>query len=77
MSAYKCKLVPMERLLVGPLGTMQPLCNNCQTRDCDNPIKPMQVTVFGRNVQWKVHVKGSKASMVIQCEGYSQENASL
>jgi hypothetical protein len=67
----------MERLLVGPTGAMQPLCNNCQTRDCDNPIRPMQVTVFGQKTSWKIYAKANKASMVVQCEGYSQENAPL
>jgi hypothetical protein len=77
MSIYKCKLMPMEKLLVGPIGVMEPLCNNCQNRDCENPIQPMQVTVFGRMTTWKVYAKGSKTSMVLQCEGYSPDHASI
>lgn len=77
MGSYKCKLVPLERLLVGPVGVMQPLCNNCETRDCENPIQPTQVTVFGKNVTWRIYKKASNASIVVHCEGYSQSDAHI
>lgn len=73
MSQYKCKLVPVERLPVGPVGVVEPLCNNCETKDCSNPILPVQINVFGRQVQWKVYKKNYGASIVVQCAGYSKD----
>ena len=77
MSAYKCKLVPLERLVVGPKGVIESLCNSCETRDCDNPIQPTKMTIFGKPVNWRVFKKSHTLSMVIQCEGYSQSNANI
>lgn len=75
MGQYKTKLYPLEKLLVGPMGVIEPLCNSCTTRDCDNPIQPMNVTVFGKNINWKIYRKANVASIVISCTGYSQNHA--
>jgi hypothetical protein len=77
MSIYKCKLVPLDRLPVGPVGVVCPLCNDCETRDCTNPIEPVKITVFGRQVNWKIYKKSHIASIVVQCAGYSKDNAIL
>jgi len=73
MSNYKCKLVPLTRLLVSPQGVMQPLCNTCSTRDCENPIQPQIVTVLGKNTEWKIYKKHTAASAVVSCAGYSND----
>jgi hypothetical protein len=72
MSIYKCKLIPIDRLPVGPMGPISPLCNSCETRDCSNPIEPVAITVFGSKTTWKVYKKKNAASIVAQCEGYSK-----
>ena len=73
MSQYKCKLVPIDRLPVGPIGVVEPLCNNCKTKDCSNPIEPVNITVFGKNVSWRIYKKHASASIVIQCAGHSTD----
>lgn len=72
MNNYKCKLIPLDRLPIGPMGPIVPLCNNCETKDCSNPIEPVSVTVFGSKVNWKVYKKKGGTSIVAQCEGYSR-----
>lgn len=73
MSQYKCKLVSIDRLPVGPIGVFEPLCNKCETKDCSNPIEPVKISVFGKQVNWRVYKKGALASIVVQCAGYSNE----
>jgi len=74
MSQYKCKLVPIDRLPVGPTGVFSPLCNTCETKDCSNPIEPVKISVFGSQVDWRIYKKASTASIVVQCSGYSKDN---
>jgi len=73
MSLYKCKLIPIDRLLVGPTGVITPLCNDCQTKDCSNPIEPVSFTVFGKKVSWRIYKKYASASIVVQCAGHSRD----
>lgn len=73
MSQYKCKLVPLNSLPVGPTGVFQPLCNTCETKDCLNPIEPVMITLFGKQVQWKIYKKSVNSSIVISCTGYSKD----
>lgn len=75
MGQYKAKTVSLDKLIVGPLGVVEPLCNSCSTRDCDNPIQPMSVTVFGKKVNWKIYKKAANAAVVVACTGYSQNDA--
>jgi hypothetical protein len=77
MGQYKVKTISLEKLLVGPMGVIEPLCNTCVTRDCDNPIQPMPVTVFGKTVNWKIFRKSNLASTVVSCTGYSRDYANL
>jgi hypothetical protein len=77
MSLYKCKLVPLDKLPVGPIGVVSPLCNDCETRDCTNPIEPVKVTVFGRQLDWRIYKKSHISSVVVQCAGYSKDNANV
>ena len=71
MSQYKCKLFPIDRLPVGPMGVVPPLCNSCETKDCSNPIEPVKISVFGKQADWRVYKKGVLSSIVVQCAGYS------
>lgn len=73
MSNYKCKLIPIERLPVGPIGVFSPLCNDCETRDCSNPIEPVKIMIFGKQVEWKVYKRHTNTSIVVNCAGYSKD----
>lgn len=72
MNQYKCKLFSLDKLPVGPMGVVEPLCNSCNTKDCSNPIEPTKITVFGRVVEWRIYKRQSNTpASVIQCDGYS------
>lgn len=74
MSTYKVKLFPLDKLPVGPMGVVEPLCNSCQTKDCSNPIEPTTLTIFGKQQQWKVYRKNiNNPSIVLQCVGYTKD----
>lgn len=69
---YKCKTATVEKLINSYQGFVQPLCNDCKTVDCDNPIENRKVSILGINKRIKVFIKGSEASFVMFCEGYSE-----
>ncbi len=74
MSNYKCKLIPIDRLPVGPVGVFSPLCNTCETKDCSNPIEPAKISIFGVQVDWRIYKKHNVSSIVVQCAGHSKES---
>lgn len=69
---YQCKTIPMDRLIPGPKGYILPLCNKCQSRDCENPIEYQTVSLAGTNYTMRVLIKGSRVGMVVSCEGFLQ-----
>jgi len=68
---YKCKTIKVDKLVTSHQGFIKPLCNNCKTTDCDNPIEKRKISVLGINKQMKVFVRGDDVSFVIFCEGFS------
>jgi hypothetical protein len=73
MSLYKCRLVRVDHTPVGPGGLVSPLCNECETKDCSNPIELVKISIFGKTLDWKVYKKNN-ISIVVQCEGYSKSD---
>jgi hypothetical protein len=71
MAEYKCKSVPLMKLVPTAKGFLSPLCDKCKSRDCENPIEKMTVAlpVVGNKVM-KVLVQGRNVGLVYQCEGY-------
>lgn len=70
---YKCQLVSMAQMLIGPDGLVMPLCNSCGTCDCSNPIENRQVSIMGLPKKCKIYSKGSSEYMVVSCVGYSKK----
>lgn len=70
---YKCKAIPMAKMIPTPQGFLPPLCNDCHTLDCENDIEIRQVSILGINVEAKLLAKRDDAYMVISCEGYISE----
>jgi len=70
---YKCKYQSLTKLAVSPKGFISPLCNNCKTVDCSNPIEKRKVSYLGINKEMRVYVRGDEFSFVIFCEGYTHE----
>lgn len=73
---YNCQKLPIDRLPVLAIGLPEPLCNSCITKDCDNPIEPIQVSVFGIIKVQRVYNVNGKPSYVLECDGYINKNNS-
>jgi hypothetical protein len=68
---YKCRTIPLARLIIGSKGIMKPLCNECKSKDCENPIETISVSILGKEEKMRVWNSRSTTSMVVQCEGYN------
>ena len=67
---YKCKTVSMTKMIATPKGFLSPLCNDCQTLDCENDVEIESVSILGIVTEMKLLVKRDEPHMVISCEGY-------
>lgn len=70
---YKCGLVSMHSLSVGVNGFVSPLCDDCDTQDCDNPIEKRMVSIMGVTKKIKVFSKGTEDLFVVDCLGFSKK----
>ena len=68
---YKCHVVPIQKVPIGPHGVIEPLCNNCCNRECTNPVERRSVSILGVVRTDRVYVRGSDLGFVVACpEGY-------
>ncbi len=67
---YDCHVVPADKLLTHPQGVSEPLCNDCRTPDCTNPIRDKTVSVFGINKTMRLWVVNNQFRQVVACKGY-------
>ena len=72
---YKCKAIAMAKMIPTPKGFLQPLCNDCQTLDCENDIEVKKISVLGITTECKLLAKRDESHMVIACEGYINNDA--
>ena len=56
-------------------GFLEPLCNNCQTLDCENDIEIKKVSILGITVEAKLLAKKDDSHIVVACEGYISDDA--
>jgi len=70
---YKCKSVPMTKMVPTNKGFLEPLCNSCGTLDCENDIEIQSISVLGISTDVKLLAKRDEPCMVISCEGYINE----
>ena len=68
---YRCRMIPMSSLIISGGGIAMPLCMNCGTKDCSNPIEKMKMSIFGVTKEVRMYNRGSDPKMVIECEGYT------
>ena len=54
-------------------GFLVPLCESCQTEDCENLIETRKISILGVNKDIKFLVKGNDVYIVISCEGYTNK----
>jgi len=62
-------------MIATPKGFLDPLCNSCQTLDCENDIELKKISLIGITIEAKLLDKKDESYMVIACEGYIDSNA--
>jgi len=67
---YECKFAQMDRVIISANGEIEPLCNSCFCVDCSNPIRKVDISIFGINKQYKLYKTYNGYIAVIACEGY-------
>jgi len=67
---YKCETISLQKMLLGPKGVVGTLCNNCQAKDCTNPVQWQNISIIGVKKKFRVLVVGDEYYAVIKCEGY-------
>ena len=67
---YKCKTISINQLMPSTQGFIMPLCQDCKTRDCSNPIEKNKISILGVKKEIRVHSRGNNFSFVVNCEGY-------
>ncbi len=67
---YECELLPVDRAVVTPGGFLEPLCNNCLSPDCSNPIEEISVSIAGQVKKHRLYVVQSIVRQVVGCKGY-------
>jgi hypothetical protein len=71
---YEAQLMPLNKCILGPNGLSMPLCNDCQTPDCTNPIRERLVSIRGIAVNMRVWVSHDILRQVVMCKGYVGAN---
>lgn len=73
MAVYAARTISISTLIIqGNHGFAKPLCNQCQARDCENPIESREVIVAGVPQKMRVWVTGIRYAYVMQCEGFCE-----
>jgi len=67
---YKCKVVPISQLMASTKGFIMPLCQDCRTRDCSNPIEKTSISILGVKKELRAYIRGSNVNFVVSCDGY-------
>ncbi|GAG91804.1 unnamed protein product [marine sediment metagenome] len=67
---YECQIISFDRLAIGAIGIQEPLCNDCQTPDCTNPIEEQIVSVLGVPKKMRLWVVNNVIRQVMICKGY-------
>ena len=68
---YECSTAPMDKTIVSSKGISAPLCNDCRTPDCSNPIREHEVSQFGISVKMRLWVVNRVVRQVVACKGYT------
>jgi hypothetical protein len=68
---YKCRVVPLTKLIIGSKNIIRPLCDTCTSKDCENPIEKQPVSIMGVNEDLRVWNSRNTMGIVVNCEGYN------
>ncbi len=75
--APKCKKVPLDHLIVTPLGLATPQCQTCSHKNCGHPIEKFKVSVMGLQKEWRLFNSHGKPMAVFECEQYTPEESTI
>ena len=67
---YDCQTMPFDRTIVTTRGLAMPLCNDCRTPDCSNPIRDQVVSQIGIPVKMRLWTVNNVVRQVVACKGY-------
>lgn len=67
---YDCRLISIDKLTVSEAGVVEPLCTDCVSPDCTNPIKEQTISQFGIPKKVRLYMSNNSARMVVACRGY-------
>lgn len=67
---YECHAIPIDKLQIDPVGVTEPLCNDCRTPDCTNPIREQTVYVMGIPHKMRLWTVGTSIRQIVNCKGY-------
>lgn len=65
--------MPLDKLIITPRGTVEPLCQSCTHRDCGNPIESKSISIFGVEKNWRFFMSHGTPMAVVECEGYAKK----
>lgn len=66
---YQARYIPLAQMK----GRFKPLCNDCGSLDCSNPIEDVEVSQIGVKEKLRCWVHGENVSVVVQCFGYIKD----
>lgn len=69
---YRCKTITVNKLVATPGGFVMPMCQECKTADCENPIEVRRISIVGVNKDVRAFVRGTQISFVVNCMGYTK-----
>lgn len=67
---YDAQGIPFSKTVLSSTGFTLPLCNNCISTDCTNPIKEKSVSIFGKNITMRLWVSGNIVKQITSCRGF-------
>lgn len=67
---YEVQLIPVNKAPINSRGLALPLCNDCQTPDCTNPIREKNMSVRGVVVKMRLWTANNIIRQVVACNGY-------
>jgi len=74
---YQVQIIPIDKAVLDHKGIIDPLCNDCTTPDCSNPIRERNVSVLGNIKKMRLFVINNMCSQVVDCSGYSGPRADI
>ena len=69
---YSVRLISINKTPLTISGVIKPLCNDCMSVDCTNPIAKTSISLFGKEEKYRLYKSGDSYRAVVDCDGYMQ-----